>query len=123
MQYASGGHEAAAVIVPGERAFTIVPTAPLIGVFDDQHHLFKQGFVDLPPGTLFVATTDGITEARAPDKSFFGTEGFIDVIETHATAPVGEIVQALIDRAREFTHDHLRDDIAVVAARHLKAVS
>src|ERR1700733_7158488 len=117
MQYASGGHEAAAIIVPGRRAHTIEPTAPLIGVFDDQHHLFKQGFVDLPPGALFVATTDGITEARAPDKTFFGMEGFIDTIEELSEAPVDEIVRTLIDRARAFTNDHLRDDIAVVAAR------
>jgi serine phosphatase RsbU (regulator of sigma subunit) len=89
----------------------------LIGVFDDQHHLFKQSFVDLPPGTLFVATTDGITEARAPDKTFFGMEGFIDVIETHADKPVDVIAQTLITRARDFTHDNLRDDVAVVVAR------
>jgi sigma-B regulation protein RsbU (phosphoserine phosphatase) len=117
MQYASGGHEGAAIIVPGGRAQRLVPTAPLIGVFDDQHHLFKQSFVDLPPGTLFAATTDGITEARAPDKTFFGMEGFIDVIETHAEESVDIIAQTLIARAREFTHDNLRDDIAVVVAR------
>jgi sigma-B regulation protein RsbU (phosphoserine phosphatase) len=117
MQYASGGHEAAAIIVPGERAYVIEPTAPLIGVFDDQHHLFKQGYVELPPGTLFVATTDGITEARAPDRTFFGMEGFLEVIEAHVNDPVDVIVEALINRAREFTSDHLRDDIAAVAAR------
>jgi phosphoserine phosphatase RsbU/P len=117
MQYASGGHEAAAIILPGERARTLEPTAPLIGVFDDQHHLFKQGFVELPPGALFVATTDGITEARAPDRTFFGMEGFIGIIEALSEAPVDEIVHALIERAREFTNDHLRDDVAVVAAR------
>ena len=119
MQYASGGHEAAAIIVPGERARTLEPTAPLIGVFDDQHHLFKQAFVDLPPGALFVATTDGITEARAPDQTFFGMEGFIDIIEALSEAPVDEIVQTLIERARDFTNDQLRDDIAVVAARFI----
>jgi sigma-B regulation protein RsbU (phosphoserine phosphatase) len=117
MQFASGGHEPVAVVVPGQRARTIVPTAPLIGVFDDQHHLFKQGFVELPPGTLFVATTDGITEARAPDRSFFGMQGFIDVIEEHAEAPVDTIVQILIERARAFSNDNLRDDIAIVVAR------
>jgi len=119
MQYSSGGHEPVAIILPGQPARTLAPTAPLIGVFDDQHHLFKQAFVDLPPGTVFVATTDGITEARSPDRSFFGMEGFIEVIEAHAEAPVDEIVQALIDRARAFSNDNLRDDIAVVAARFL----
>jgi sigma-B regulation protein RsbU (phosphoserine phosphatase) len=117
MHYASGGHEAAAIIVPGERPQTIVPTAPLIGVFDDQHHLFKQAFVELPPGTLFVATTDGITEARAPDRSFFGLDGFLETVELFAEAPAELIVHELIDRARRFSHDNLRDDVAVVAAR------
>jgi sigma-B regulation protein RsbU (phosphoserine phosphatase) len=119
MHYASGGHEAAAIVIPGEPAQPLLPTAPLIGVFDDQHHLFKQSFVELPPGTIFVATTDGVTEARAADKSFFGMERFIQTIESFAEAPVETLVKELIDRARAFSHDHLRDDIAVVAARFL----
>lgn len=117
MHYASGGHEAAAILVPGERARTIAPTAPLIGVFDDQHHLFKQHFVELPPGTVFVATTDGITEARSPDRSFFGMEGFLATIEELAEAPAETIVRELIERARAFSADSLRDDVAVLAAR------
>jgi len=119
MHYASGGHEAAAIIVPGERAQTLAPTAPLIGVFDDQYHLFKQAFVELPPGTIFVATTDGVTEARSPDRSFFGMERFIQTIEQFAEAPAETIVQTLIERAQAFSHDNLRDDVAVVAARFL----
>jgi sigma-B regulation protein RsbU (phosphoserine phosphatase) len=117
MQFSSGGHEAAAIVVPGKRAFVIEPTAPLIGVFDDQHHLFKQSYVDLPPGTIFVATTDGITEARNPAGEFFGMTGFIDVVEENAEEPAERIVSALIERARVFSAGNLRDDIAVVAAR------
>ena len=105
--------------MPGEPPVTLAPTAPLIGVFDDQHHLFKQTYVELPPGTVFIATTDGITEARAPDRSFFGMERFIETIETFAEAPVDTIVDELISRARTFSHDNLRDDVAVVAARFL----
>jgi serine phosphatase RsbU (regulator of sigma subunit) len=103
--------------MPRKRAQTLEPTAPLIGVFDDQHHLFKQSFVDLPPGTLFVATTDGITEARSADRAFFGMDGFIGVIEEFADQPCEAITQALIARASAFSNDNLRDDIAVVAAR------
>ena len=117
MHYASGGHEPAAVLIPGERAQLLDPTAPLIGVFDDQHHLFKQSFIELPPGTVFVATTDGITEARAPDKSFFGVERVLETLEEYGEAPIETIVSTLIERARAFSGDTLRDDIAVVAAR------
>jgi serine phosphatase RsbU (regulator of sigma subunit) len=44
-------------------------------------------------------------------------EGFIDVIEAYADAPVDAIVQALIDGARAFSDNNLRDDIAIVVAR------
>jgi sigma-B regulation protein RsbU (phosphoserine phosphatase) len=117
LQYASGGHEPVAIIEPGGKAHVIEPTAPIIGVFDDQHDLFKEHYVELPPGTTFVATTDGVTEARSPQGAFFGMEGFIQVIEANAAQPVEAIVHALIDRTREFTNDRLRDDIAVVVAR------
>ena len=68
LSYASGGHEAAAILIPGEPARLLDPTAPLIGVFDDQHHLFRQSHVELPPGALLVATTDGVTEARGDER-------------------------------------------------------
>ena len=119
MHYASGGHEAAAVLTPGEAPRLLEPTAPLIGVFDDQHHLFKQSFVELLPGTLFAATTDGVTEARAASGEFFGIERFLDTIDEFAEAPAELIVQQLIERARAFAGDELRDDVAVVAARFI----
>lgn len=117
MNYASGGHEPAAIVVPGGRAQVLAPTAPLIGVFDDQHHLFKHAFVQMPPGTIFVATTDGITEARSPDGGFFGMNGFIEVVETFVDAPAEAIVREMIDRASAYSRNQLRDDIVVVAAR------
>ncbi len=44
-------------------------------------------------------------------------EKFIETIETYAEAPVELIVQMLIDGARDFSHNNLRDDVAVVVAR------
>jgi len=118
MSYASGGHEAAAICVPGAKPRLLEPTAPLIGVFDDQHHLFKQSHVELPPGSILVATTDGITEARSPEGEFFGVEGFLAVVEEYVEAPTEAIVQALLDRSAAHAGSRaIRDDIAVLAAR------
>jgi len=118
MSYASGGHEAAAICVPGAKPRLLDPTAPLIGVFDDQHHLFKQAHVELPPGSILVATTDGITEARSPEGEFFGVDGFLSVVEEYADAPTEAIVQALLDRSAAHAGSRaIRDDIAVLAAR------
>ena len=117
MHYASGGHEPALILVPGEQTRVLVPTAPLLGVFDDKHSLFKHIYVNVPPGTLFVATTDGVTEARNAAGEFFGMEGFIRVVEEFAAAPTGVLVDVLIDNVRAFSNDSLHDDIAVIAAR------
>jgi hypothetical protein len=46
-------------------------------------------------------------------------EGFVATIEELAEAPADLIVETLIERARAFSHDNLRDDVAVVAARFL----
>jgi sigma-B regulation protein RsbU (phosphoserine phosphatase) len=118
LSYASGGHEAAALLVPGEPARLLAPTAPLIGVFDDQHHLFRQLHVELPPGALLVATTDGVTESRSDNGEFFGVEGFLSTAAEFAEAPPQTIVEELIARAAAHAGNRgLRDDVAVLAAR------
>ncbi len=116
--YASGGHEAAALVIPGEPAQLLAPTAPLIGVFDDQHHLFRQAHVELPPGSLIVATTDGVIEARAPGGEFFTIERFLAIADELAEAPVQTIVEELIARATAHAGSRgLHDDVAVLVAR------
>lgn len=118
LSYASGGHEAAALLVPGDPPRLLDPTAPLIGVFDDQHHLFRQLHVELPPGALLVATTDGVTESRSPDGEFFGVERFLETAAELAEAPPQTIVEELIARAAAHAGERgLRDDVAVLAAR------
>lgn len=118
LSYASGGHEAAAILVPGEPARLLPPTAPLIGVFDDQHHLFRQLHVELPPGALLVATTDGVTESRSPGGEFFGIENFLATAAELAEAPPQTIVEELIARAAAHAGQRgLHDDVAVLAAR------
>lgn len=116
--YASGGHEAAALFVPGDPPRLLDPTAPLIGVFDDQHHLFRQRHVELPPGALLVTTTDGVTEARSDSGEFFGIERFLETAAELAEAPPQTIVEALIARAEAHAGTRgLHDDVAVLVAR------
>lgn len=118
LTYASGGHEAAAILIPGEPPRLLEPTAPLIGVFDDQHHLFKQAHVELPPGAMLVATTDGITEARSPSGEFFGVDGFLRVVQEYAEASTEQMIQALLDQSAAHAGTRaIRDDIAVLATR------
>jgi len=119
MSYASAGHEPVVIIHPDRTAEVLAPTAPLIGVFDDQHHLFTQDMVTLSPGTLFVATTDGVTEARNAAGEMFGMERFIDVVRTNFDTELKQLVKDVIDQAQAFSAGRLVDDMAIVAARFL----
>lgn len=66
LTYCSAGHEPIFICCNGAGPVALAPTAPLVGVFDDQHHLFKQRLVEIGPGTVLIGTTDGVTESRIP---------------------------------------------------------
>lgn len=117
MTYACAAHEPVIVVQPDGEATVLAPTAPLIGVFDDQHHLFKQDFIELGNGALLVATTDGITEARNREGEWYGMDRLIDLARRHRKEAETDIVQALMQDAEAFCGGQRRDDIAIVAAR------
>jgi len=119
MTYASAGHEPVIVVHLDGTVEVLAPTAPLIGVFDDQHHLFTQDVVTISAGTLFVATTDGVTEARNPLGEMFGMDRFIDVVKANAAVELKQLIKTVIDEAQAFSAGRLVDDMAIVAARFL----
>jgi len=119
MTYASAGHEPAIMVHPNGAVDVLPPTAPLIGVFDDQHHLFTQDVVMVAPGSLFVATTDGVTEARDTDGEMFGMERFIDLVKDHRQDDLKVLIERVIETAQAFSVGRIADDMAIVAARFL----
>ena len=119
MTYASAGHEPVIVIHPDRTVEVLAPTAPLIGVFDDQHHLFTQDVVTISAGTLFVATTDGVTEARDAAGEMFGMDRFIAVVKRNFDGELKQLIASVIDEAQAFSAGRLVDDMAIVAARFL----
>ena len=119
MSYASAGHEPVIVVHPNGTVEVLAPTAPLIGVFDDQHHLFTQDVVTLSSGTLFVATTDGVTEARNASGEMFGMDRFISIVKANAQGELKALIASVIDEAQAFSAGRFVDDMAIVAARFL----
>jgi sigma-B regulation protein RsbU (phosphoserine phosphatase) len=91
----------------------------LVGVFDDQHHLFKQGYVEFCAGTLFVGATDGVTKAQDVDGELFGMERFVATAVANRGLVEGEIVQSIVDATLAFSTGKQRDDIAIAAVRFL----
>jgi sigma-B regulation protein RsbU (phosphoserine phosphatase) len=117
--YASAGHEPVIIVHANREVEVLAPTAPLIGVFDDQHHLFAQEAIPVSPGTVLVATTDGVTEARNADGEVFGMERFIASVKANLDEDLRKTIAAVIDDALAFAGDRQPDDIAILAARIL----
>lgn len=117
LTYTSAGHEPVVLVTPSGAVRVLEPTAPLVGVFDDQHHLFRQRLVELEPGSAIVATTDGVTEARSVDGVFFGMDRFVATVSAHASDPISDVPRAIIDAVAGFTGGRFHDDIAVFAVR------
>lgn len=117
MTYTCAAHEPVIIIRKSGEAQVLKPTAPLIGVFDDQHHLFKQDFVDLRDAALFVGTTDGVTESRNAQGENYGMDRLIEVVREHRAESEQVIVEALLSDAVAFCGGVRRDDIAIIAAR------
>lgn len=119
MTYTNAGHEPVLLIAPDGTPSILAPTAPLVGVFDDQHHLFRQAFAEVVAGTVFVGATDGVTEARNASGEFFGMDRLVDVAVANRGLAEPEIVQAIVDAALAFCAGRRRDDIAIAAVRFL----
>ena len=119
MTYANAGHEPVLLIAPDGTSTVLAPTAPLVGVFDDQHHLFKQAFVEISAGTLFIGATDGVTEARDKKGELFGMDRFVEIAAATRKFAEPEIVQAIVEATLTFCDSQRRDDIAIAAVRFL----
>jgi sigma-B regulation protein RsbU (phosphoserine phosphatase) len=115
--YSNAGHEPVLIIFPNGTHMLLDATGPLIGVFGDQHHLFKQSTIELPLGTLLVAGTDGITETRGRGGEFYGVDRFIACALEHRNASESDIAQTLLADVNAFSTSAQRDDIAIIVSR------
>jgi sigma-B regulation protein RsbU (phosphoserine phosphatase) len=86
---------------------------------------FASVAVTLEPGDVLILTTDGITEARRPDRSaFFGYEGLVETASASlrrqpldAAVPLDDLADAVTDAAKEYAGGYLNDDVCLLLAR------
>jgi serine phosphatase RsbU (regulator of sigma subunit) len=118
--YASAGHNPGYVLdcnggIRAELKSTEMP----LGISSDLA-FETAGPIALQSGDVLLLFTDGVVEARGPDKTDFGYERMIEIIREHCTQPAKDIVDALYRAAREFADDQpQKDDITVLLAKVL----
>jgi serine phosphatase RsbU (regulator of sigma subunit) len=95
----------------------VVPAGRALGVFLDPGLAVQR--VRLGPGDAAVFYTDGITEARGPDGSFFGERRLWDLLRSCAGLDAPAIAEKMRDVTLEFGEGNLRDDLALLVLRVL----
>jgi serine phosphatase RsbU (regulator of sigma subunit)/PAS domain-containing protein len=110
----SCGHPGPAVVRADGRVEILEGDGLPLGLFDD----IKPGRndVELQPGDLLFFYTDGVTEARGADQSFF-EDRLADALAAVAGRPAAEVVRAVQRLVTSFSAGELKDDVTILAVR------
>lgn len=110
-RYANAGHPPLLLATP-DGVLELPPTGPLLGPLARGWTTERR---TLERGTVLVAYTDGVVEARGPSGRQFGSERLISLVSTHRDAGPERIVSACIDAVRDTTEGKPEDDLTIVA--------
>jgi sigma-B regulation protein RsbU (phosphoserine phosphatase) len=87
----------------------------VVGLFDNM--TYDEGTVEMHPGEIFLAYSDGVTE---PENEFgeFGEERLIDLVSENRRLPLVQISQTVTSAVEDWIGDNEQpDDITLVLAR------
>jgi sigma-B regulation protein RsbU (phosphoserine phosphatase) len=118
--YINAGHEAPVILGAGHIKCRLEPTGVAIGLPIESGFEIQQ--ITLEKGDMLFAYTDGVTDARDPQKNFFTEERLLALLEQpkdSAAALLEKIVQEL---KRHISIEEQYDDITMLAVRRGLAV-
>ncbi len=110
--YSNAGHTTGVVLGPDGGLRELKTTGPLLGAFDRMG--FDEAETHLPPGDLLFLYTDGLTEARA-EGELYGERRLFDFLASAGCRGAGEVVGRVLEEVVDFSGNHLRDDMAILA--------
>jgi sigma-B regulation protein RsbU (phosphoserine phosphatase) len=115
LKYVNAGHNPPMVMRrDGSVAWLETGGAP-VGMFEDWP--YKEAVIQLSPGDLMVAFTDGVTEAVNPAGEEWGVDGILRVTAESAGQDADAVVRAILASLDEFSRGRQADDATVVALR------
>ncbi len=117
--YANGGHCPPVLVGPEGVKARLAMTGPAVGMMPGADFNIDQ--VQIEPGDTLFCYSDGVTDARDPERKFFGEKRLLEL----ATQPAHSAT-ALLDRFEANLQAHIAsadqfDDITMLAVRRLAA--
>src|ERR1700691_1024610 len=115
LTYSNGGHLPPILIGRDGAVRRLEAGGTVIGLFDNM--TYDEGCVEMHPGEIFLAYSDGVTE---PENEFgeFGEERLIDLVSAHRHLPLVQISEAVTAAVDDWIGENEQpDDITLVLAR------
>jgi phosphoserine phosphatase RsbU/P len=115
LTYSNGGHLPPILIGEDGRVRRLEAGGTVVGLFDNM--TYDEGHVDMRPGEIFLAYSDGVTE---PENEFgeFGEERLIDLVSGNRRLPLVQISQTVTAAVDDWIGENEQpDDITLVLAR------
>ncbi|HUK54938.1 MAG TPA: GAF domain-containing SpoIIE family protein phosphatase [Candidatus Binatia bacterium] len=112
LHYINAGHVPPAVIRAGGEIESLREGGMVIGVIPEQS--YERGFLRLEKGDVFIACTDGITEAMDRAGEEYGLERLIETVRKHRNLKAQEIVNRVLAEVDEFSRGGVHEDDKVV---------
>jgi sigma-B regulation protein RsbU (phosphoserine phosphatase) len=114
VQLSSCGHPGPAVVRADGRVEILEGDGLPLGLFDDAEPGRLE--LELHKGDVLFFYTDGVTEARGADLSFF-EDRLSDALAAVAGRSATEIVRAVQELVTSFSSGELKDDVTILAVR------
>jgi PAS domain S-box-containing protein len=110
-----GGHSAPLLLKADGNIRRIGGSGCVLGVFDDPRLTHQEAH--LAPGDALVLYTDGVSEARSPDGTFFGEERIERILRSSVSLDASALAGHIENAVLEFQENGSRDDVAVLVLR------
>jgi phosphoserine phosphatase RsbU/P len=115
LTYSNGGHLPPILIGRDGAVRRLETGGTVVGLFESV--IYDEGAVEMHPGEIFLAYSDGVTE---PENEFgeFGEERLIDLVSANRDLPLVQISQTVTSAVDDWIGDNEQpDDITLVLAR------
>ena len=112
LHYINAGHVPPAVIRANGKVESLREGGMVIGVIPGQS--YERGFLRLEQGDVFIACTDGITEAMDRAGEEYGLERLEQSVAKHRHQKAADIVKSVLSEVDEFSRGGTHEDDRVV---------
>ena len=117
--YVNGGHEAVFIIDQNGVRERLLPTGPSVGIFEEAKFPYK--VIQLLPGEILFAYTDGVIDARSAGGERFGKERLLSLLSPPVDGAVDLMQRIGIDLFEHIGKAPQEDDITMLTVQRKDA--